>query len=300
MKEQFEQLSFQPATMALIDTMSGILEEYASQGYVLTVRQLYYQMVARDHIPNNLRSYKRLVNHCANGRRAGLLDWAHLEDTARRTLYPPSWNSPADIVESAAAQFRIDRWQDQEWRVLVMIEKEALAGVFRNPCRQHHVRLYPNRGYTSLSYMYDVGRLLHSMAWQGLKVALVYFGDHDPSGMDMDRDIQDRLGMFSRWTEFDFRRIALTMEQINQYNPPPDPAKLTDSRASGYIAEYGTSSWELDALTPQVLVNLLDDVIMDYKDQDIWEETIDRENEMRSELEGFAASYRASQEEQNG
>ena len=297
MKEVFEVQSFRPKTLALIALMDGILKEYAEQGYVLTVRQLYYQMVARDHIPNNIQSYKRLVSHCANARKAGLLDWAYLHDTARRTLYPPSWRDPAHIIKSAADQFRVNRWENQPWRVLVMIEKEALAGVFGGPCDEHHVRLYPNRGYTSLSYMYMVGKMIQRMVDDdGHQVAVIYFGDHDPSGMDMDRDIADRLSMFSGYTDFDFHRIALTMEQVQQYDPPPDPAKLTDSRAPAYIAQYGYESWELDALQPKVLVDLLEAQITDYKDQDIWDETMEKEATMVEELQAMAKKYKEEKE----
>jgi hypothetical protein len=292
MKEKFEELKFRPATLDLIALMDGILSEYAAQGYVLTVRQLYYQMVARDYIPNNMRSYKRLVGHCANARKAGLLNWAYLEDTARRKFYPASWKDPADIIEAAAQGFRVDRWQGQPERVLVMIEKEALSGVFSGPCDEHHVRLYPNKGYTSLSYIYTVGKMIRRMVnFQHLDVHVIYFGDHDPSGMDMDRDIQERLGLFSSWTPFGFTRIALTMDQVEEYDPPPDPAKLSDSRAGAYVAKYGYDSWELDALTPQVLTKLLEEEIALHVDQDIWDATMAKEKEMREELQTFADEY---------
>lgn len=299
MKEQFEELKFRPATLALIALMGGILTEYAEQGYVLTVRQLYYQMVARDYIPNDMRSYKRLVGHCANARKAGLLDWSYLEDTARRLLYPPSWKDPAHIMQAAADGFRLDRWKGQPKRVLVMIEKEALSGVFRKPCDAHHVRLYPNKGYTSLSYMYTVGKMIRRMvSYQYLKVHVIYFGDHDPSGMDMDRDIQERLGMFSGWAPFGFTRIALTMEQIEEHDPPPDPAKLSDSRAGAYVAEHGYESWELDALSPQVLTELLENEIALHTDWDMWDETLDKETAMKEELQEFVNDYKLKKAEE--
>lgn len=298
MKEAFEAHNFREKTLELIGLMDHILTEYAQQGYVLTVRQLYYQMVARDYIPNNLRSYKRLVNHCANARKAGLLDWGRLHDTARRTIYPSSWSSPKSILTSAANQFRLDRWEGQSERVFVMVEKEALSGILAGPCEDLHVRLYPNRGYTSLSFAYNVGRMIKWMDEDDdLNVHIIYLGDHDPSGMDMDRDIGDRLSMFSRYTPFTFERIALTMEQIEEYDPPPDPAKLTDSRAPEYIYNYGHESWELDALQPGVLVSLVTEKIEEHIDQDIWDETMEREAEYKERLQEMADEFEGDEEE---
>jgi DNA repair exonuclease SbcCD nuclease subunit len=76
----------------------------------------------------------------------------------------------------------------------------------------------------------------------------------------MTRDIRDRLELFASghlgWTDanrISVERIALNWDQVEQYSPPPNPAKLTDSRGAGYVACTATSSWELDALEPTVL-----------------------------------------------
>jgi hypothetical protein len=102
--------------------------------------------------------------------------------------------------------------------------------------------------------------------------------------------------MFSNYTDFDFTRIALTMDQIDQYKPPPDPAKLTDSRADGYVAQYGYQSWELDALQPKVLVDLLEEQIAEYRDQEIWDEVMAKEAEMIEELQAMAKEYKEKKE----
>lgn len=297
MKEPFIVHNFRPKTLGMIALMEGILTEYAEMGYVLTVRQLYYQMVARDHIPNNMRSYKRLVGTCGNARKAGLLDWAQFEDTARRMIWPRHWRDPAEAINWLGEIFRIDRWERQPNRVMVMVEKEALAGILQGPCEEQHVRLFPNRGYTSLSYAYLMGKIV--LYWSGgLKVTpyIIYLGDHDPSGMDMDNDLETRIDMFSDGSLFNFERIALTMPQIEQYDPPPDPAKLSDSRADAYVSKYGYESWELDALSPQVLVDLLEGKIEDLKDLDIWEETMEKEGVMAAELAELAVEW----EEEHG
>lgn len=80
----------------------------------------------------------------------------------------------------------------------------------------------------------------------------------------MVRDIHDRLDMFLASVEVN--KVALTMDQVEQYDPPPNPAKLTDSRAASYIAEHGEYSWEVDALPPDVLHNLIEEAILDHVD----------------------------------
>jgi hypothetical protein len=112
---------------------------------------------------------------------------------------------------------------------------------------------------------------------------LLHFGDHDPSGIDMTRDIQDRLNVFGAKVEVE--RIALTMEQVEQYGPPPNPAKLTDSRCAEYVSNYGNESWELDALEPPVLAALIREHVAPYRDQEMWNQVIRKEKEERDALE---------------
>lgn len=291
MKEVFEERTFKPQTLALIHTMNGILEDYAGQGYVLTVRQLYYQMVATKGYPNNMRAYKRLVNHCGNARKAGLIDWDRLEDTARRVIMASAWDDVSDSLKQLAKQFRIDRWEGQTNRVFVMIEKEALSNVFRGPCYEHHVPLFPNKGYTSLSWAHKVAGWVEGLVNDGHDVTILYFGDHDPSGMDMDRDLTERVDLFSYGTHFDFKRIALTMDQVDDYQPPPNPAKLTDSRAGGYIAEFGAESWELDALSAADLAEMVNDEIVALKDQEVWDARMEEEDQMKKDLLDYAEQW---------
>ena len=98
---------------------------------------------------------------------------------------------------------------------------------------------------------------------------MIHLGDHDPSGIDMTRDIGDRLALFD--AETTVRRIALNMNQVEAYSPPPNPAKLTDARANGYITRYGNQSWELDALDPTTLDALITSTIDEFRDPEQWE-----------------------------
>jgi hypothetical protein len=112
---------------------------------------------------------------------------------------------------------------------------------------------------------------------------VLYLGDHDPSGNDMVRDIRERLGEFGV-PNLKVEKLALTMAQIRRYRPPPNPAKITDSRAAAYIEEFGDQSWELDALNPQQLNALVETAINNNIDRDLMNAMIARENEERERV----------------
>lgn len=296
-KETFVPKDFRDKSLAKIAIASEILNEYARMGYDLSVRQLYYQMVARDYIPNNQRSYNRLKKLISDARLAGLIDWNMIVDRGRKTEFAPHWDTPGDIVRSAAAQFQIDKWEDQPVHIEVMIEKQALEGVLAPVCAELDVRFTSNKGYSSQSMMYRIGqRLAWKMQDEDKTVVVLYLGDHDPSGMDMDRDIEDRLSMFS-YTLFQpirVDRLALLYEQIEEMRPPENPAKFSDPRAEAYIAQFGHSSWELDAVEPKELARLVRRAVKDLRDPDLWEEAVNREEAMKQDLSDFADQYEES------
>lgn len=290
MREAFEDKNLAEATLDLIAGANRILTEYRKQGFVLTVRQLFYQFVSRAMIENTQRAYQRTVSAIGAGRLNGLIDWELIEDRARRTVYPSHWDDPAEIVRSAADSFRIEKWEDQPAHIEVMVEKDALSGVLEPVCEELDVRFTANRGYSSLSHMYEIGQRLRGAAINGKQIRVLYLGDHDPSGLDMDRDIWDRLSMFSR-VNLQVERLALTMEQIDELQPPENPAKMTDSRAEGYVLEFGSSSWELDAIEPRQLADLVTAAVEKLRDDDLWDAQVEREKEMREELNTFADEY---------
>ncbi len=136
------------------------------------------------------------------------------------------------------------------------VEKDAIANVLSPIANDFHISLLVNRGYSSQSAMYEASKRFLRAAEAGKKLRLFYLGDHDPSGEDMVRDIRDRLEMFGV-PDLKVVKVALTMDQIKQHNPPPNPAKITDARAKGYIEKYGEFSWEVDALPPEVLDQII-------------------------------------------
>jgi hypothetical protein len=291
-KEKFIDHRFNRVSLELVTIANNILNEYRDMGYRLSLRQLYYQLVARDYIENSIKSYKRIGNLISDARLAGFLDWNMIEDRNRETLIPTAWESPADIVKAAANQFRVDRWVGQPCHVEVMVEKDALSGILEPVCRELHVRFTANRGYSSSSAMYEAGkRIEHAYFSDDKEVHVFYLGDHDPSGIDMTRDIRERLAMFATTRNIEIHRLALNINQVEEWQPPENPAKETDSRYQAYADEFGRSSWELDAVEPRTLAGLVRDGIEELIDQDIWGKVIRREKRMRNELTRFAKGY---------
>lgn len=293
MKELFKSHNFRPKTLVLIETINSILRQYLAMGFRLTVRQLYYQLVARGEIPNTLQSYKRIVSITGKAREAGLIDWYAIEDRARTLIFPGHWDHPAVVAQTAANAFRVDRWINQPNHVEVMIEKDAVAGVLEEICNDLDVRLWPNRGYSSLSMMYRHGQRIYDVACGSDKqIYILYCGDHDPSGLDMDRDIETRLRLFSYYTDFQFERLALTMPQIEEHDPPPQWAKVTDSRYGEYVYNYGEDVWELDALPPDTLRDVVRDRILELRDEDLFQELKEMDDAMVADLQHYADQYK--------
>lgn len=255
-KIAYKNFRFQKRSMQMIEKANSIIDEYRKQGFDLTLRQLYYQFVARGILENTQKQYKVLGSLINDARLAGLIDWFSIVDRTRFLRGLSHWDNPGQIVESCASQFNVDKWSTQKYRPEVWIEKDALAGVFEGVCNALDVPLFSCRGYTSQSEMWSASQRLLRHIRAGQTPVILHFGDHDPSGKDMSRDITDRLEMFTS-SELDFTRLALTMKQVRKYDPPPNPAKITDSRASAYIRQFGNHSWELDALEPSVLAALV-------------------------------------------
>jgi hypothetical protein len=286
--------TFSADSAATIAKANEILEDYARQGYDLTLRQLYYQFVSRALIANKDSEYKKLGSVINDARLAGLIDWNHITDRTRNLRANPHWDSPRDIVEACADQFRFDKWAKQPNYVEVWVEKDALVGVLQVACTPLDVPYFSCRGYTSQSEMWAAAMRLLKQIKAGKEAYVIHLGDHDPSGIDMSRDIADRIKLFIRHhlgaSDFTLNRIALNMSQVERYSPPPNPAKITDSRAGRYIAEYGDESWELDALEPRVLTTLIQDTIAGLRDDALWGESVEAEDAAKESLREAATT----------
>ena len=292
MKQAFKVWAPRGDALEMVRQANSICAEYAGQGYDLTLRQLYYQFVSRDLIPNTQRAYKSLGSVIDKARLSGLLDWAYIVDRTRNA-YRTDGNdtSPEEAIRLTAESYRRALWEDQPYHVEVWVEKEALAGVVERAASEVGVIYFSCRGYVSQSEMYAAGMRFRSWGRQGKDSLLIHLGDHDPSGIDMTRDIEDRLLMFAGPYCPQIRRIALNLDQVQQYDPPPNPAKVTDSRFEGYQLEYGNESWELDALEPQVLNDLIVQEVLSVRDEELWTIAEDRQEAEREQLTNISDNW---------
>ncbi len=292
---------FANLAQAIIASANKIIEDDQAQGFKLTLRQLYYQFIAQDLFPdawidekynrrnglaadtkNTVKNYKKLGDVVNDARLAGLIDWDAIEDRTRNLRSGSHWSSPRAIVRACADQFAVDMWSNQDNYVEVWIEKDALVGVLEGICTEWDVPYFACRGYTSQSEMWGAAQRLLERERADKTTTIIHLGDHDPSGIDMSRDIQDRLALFGSTAKI--RRIALNWDQVQQYTPPPNPAKATDSRYQSYQERFGDESWELDALEPRTIVELIRGEIEALIDADAWEEQVSRQQTGRQQL----------------
>lgn len=284
MKIEYQAINFKPEKLKKIQQADAIIKEYKAKGYGLTLRQLYYQFVSRMLIPNNEKEYDNLGAAVSDGRMAGLLDWDMITDRLRQIERVSTWDSPADIIATCANQFRLDKWARQPNYVEVWIEKDALVGVIEPTCRTLEVPYMACRGYISSSAVWEAGhQRFKPQLEEGKECHLLYLGDHDPSGIDMTRDVLARIGVFAEG-DVNVQRLALNMSQVEEFSPPPNPTKLSDCRAKGYIKEYGHTCWELDALDPAYISGLVTTAVTDLRDDALWDAGMAEQGERRQEL----------------
>lgn len=271
-------------SLALVTAANDIIDEYEAEGYILTLRQLYYQFVRRALIVNTERSYKNLGSIITKARMAGLVSWEAIEDRTR--THNEFWTDENELnpVRDLPGYIRYDQWSRQDTYVEVWVEKEALGNVIARACKPLLVPHMACKGYLSASEAWRAGQRFEQKINDGKNCVIIHLGDHDPSGIDMTRDNRDRIDTFTNNMGVEVKRIALNMDQIELYGPPPNPAKITDSRAESYITRYGRASWELDALEPSIMESLITDTITPLIDFDIWTEVTEQEKETRRRL----------------
>ena len=273
---KYRDYNFRADKLETIRMADAILNEYAAQGLNMTLRQLYYQFVARGLIENSDASYEKLGTAVSEGRMAGLISWTQIEDANRELHGLSTYRDPKQLLGQLKAGYRIDLWKEQRMRPEVWVEKAALLGVIGPVCNELRVNYFGCRGYNSQTEQWNAGQRFARYIQKGQTPIVFHLGDHDPSGIDMTRDNRERLSLFAG-VNVTLVRLALNMDQIEQYNPPPNPAKTTDSRGTGYIAKYGEHSWELDALRPDVIADLIRKAVLQVRDEALWNEAMAQE-----------------------
>lgn len=272
----YQHFNFNASRLATIEKINSIIEKYEADGYVLTVRQMYYQFVKNDWLPNTPKSYSLLQSIINDGRLAGLISWTAIEDRERNLMGHRTFESPQEALKKQKESYKLDLWEGQNFRPEVWVEKKALEGVIGRICDELRVDFFACKGYNSQSEQWRAGQRFADYIRRGQRPIVFHLGDHDPSGIDMTRDNRERLTMFAGYPII-VQRIALNMDQIDELKPPPNPAKITDSRAEDYISKYGEESWELDALDPQYINNLIRSALMKIREEDKYDAMLQQE-----------------------
>ena len=277
--------------MELVEIANKICEEYLERGYILTLRQCYYQAVSKALIENNNNSYKRFGEAVKDGRLLGLIDWAAIEDRSRSLFGNNHIDNPAELIEKTVYRYKVDKWEGQPCYLECWIEKDALRQVAGKACAPLDVDYFPCKGYPSISELRDAALRFQRRADR--ECIILYLGDHDPSGVDMDRNLRDAMALYG--ADVKITRLALNMQQVQEYNPPPNFAKESDSRYGQYVKKYGEHCWELDAMKPEIMEDIIRAAIQKHMDADLFEAACQREAEGRAELRKLAANYTAVQ-----
>lgn len=315
---------------AIVDHALTIAKEYDGQGLTLTLRQMYYQFVARGLIANGQKSYKRIGAALTAARYAGTFPIEWLEDRGRTVNRGDATRDDTDVDDAMSTASRWlrslpeltinrARWYGQPVHVSVWVEKEALAGIFEPTCNDLGVGWFACKGYPSVSSLRDWIRQVNAVCGpdpyfdeddafnddgeptgatatdgRAERAIVLYFGDHDPDGWEIPRSCERNIAKLRRLDglaapgegfDIEFIRIGLNMDQILTHNPPPFPAKVSSSRCAGYIEEHGTDdAWELDALDPTTLRDLIREHVTAYFDDDIAADNRETVDEVRDEV----------------
>ena len=285
MLEKYIDMRLQKKSLDLIYKVQGIVKEYMAQGYSLTVRQVFYQLVSRDLLPNTEKSYNEIIRACKSGRLMGIINWDAITDRSCSIDKLASWSSPKELLSAAAKQYRRDWWENQSHYIECWVEKQALADVVKSAAWKYGVTSFACKGYPSITAMYDTAERMKAHSKQ--QCTILYLGDFDPSGMDMVDNIIKQMATFG--ANVAVERIALNMEQIFQYDPPPNPAKTRDTRYKRYEQNHGVYSWELDALPPDVLIGLITDNILLRLDKETLKKTQAIEEQERRAIQNISA-----------
>jgi len=273
-----------------------VIEQYTTR---LTIRQIYYRLVSVHLIENKVSEYQAVVQALKQARLDGLIPYESIEDRTRAfighdyDLETPEehFNGAKSYFEKADEYYNLPVWLNQPEYVEVWLEKQALAALFEQVTNKFNVRLAPCRGYPSLTFLWEGAQHLQPIS-EVRHVNILYFGDFDPSGQDIPRYIEQRLteDLGIDTESMEFTKIAITPEQIEQYNIPPMPVKMTDSRGAAFAAEHGAhSAVELDALDPKVLQKMIEQEIVRYLDMDILKQRNEQEKEGRAQIKGMVA-----------
>jgi len=275
-----------------LEWVQGILLEL--KDYLpVTLRQIHYQLVARELIENTPSQYTMLSQLLKYGRIDGFIPWEAIEDRMRQAFLNQGWADKNEFLKDERDRFltgyRRHLQQDQENYVEVWLEKYALAGIFERVVNPLCIPLCPTRGFSSVSFLRKLRNRVLTSQKNGQRYVMLYFGDFDPSGDAMLPSMKRTLEVDFKLQNMGFKHVALKEEHIEQYDLPVKmgAAKVTDPRYRKFVAKYGPRAVELDALSPKILRELIDRAIGKYVDLFKIDQHLKEEEKERPVLDDF-------------
>lgn len=300
---------FSPAHAEIIEHAVAIIQEMEVEGIEMNLRGLHYQFVARrievtmsfatfyerprdkkagepawvrGPYPNTFRAYKNLGDIINDARMAGEVSWEALEDTTRNMVDWQHFEAPLSAIQELREDYRIDRWDNQPKRPIMLIEKNSMVGTIRRVCAQLDMPFLSTRGYCSATEAWVLAQRVLKIREGGQEEVILDGRDHDPSGLDMTRDLRERLELFVGGP-IDMRRIFMNFDQVQEHNPPPNVAKETDVRLDSPMADdpdgltyrerFGPLSWEMEAMPPRAIVAAIREAVEEIQDPELWQES---------------------------
>lgn len=270
-------------TRAQMDELRTALYDIIDRYKPMTVRQVFYQMVGRGLIDKTEAEYKStVVRLLSEMRKDGSLPYYWISDNTRWMRKPSTYDGLGDMLRNAYASYRRSFWESQNAYIEIWLEKEALAGVLMDATAEYDIPLMVTRGYPSISFAYTAADAIREV---DKPVYIYYFGDHDPSGEDITRNVEQVLRERAPDTELYFEKVAVDERQIQLFDLPTRPTKSSDSRSKSFTGE----SVELDAIDPPTLRSLAAETILMHVDRDAWIRMRDIEQQEREQLRQLAA-----------
>jgi hypothetical protein len=246
---------------------------------------VYYQFVSRGWEVNDDKAYHRIQHTIKTGRLEGVLDWDMIEDRSRTLHEVSHWRSPAEYVRAAGRSYSLDYWKWQHHAPLVLIEKDALIGVIENVCDELRLPYMGLKGFNSTTKNREFSETLKDQIEDGRAPIVFHLGDHDPAGLAATESLRNDLELMAR-QPVEVVRLALNKDQVEGIpaNVLKDEDEIKDARYPKYLAEHGPEMWELDALEPSVIGELIREAVTDITDEDYWSYAQDREQAGRDAI----------------
>lgn len=279
------------------DVIARVKEVIGQYKIRLTLRQIYYRLVSSQFIPPTRSGYVRLSKILVYARLKGLIPIDAMVDRTRRSIggdyeyhnHEQYFNDSFDYFKNCQDYYNLPFWLKQLHYIEVWLEKDALSSLFNEVTKKYHVKIVPVRGYSSVTFLYEACKRLKKIQTEQKEkeIVVLFFGDFDPSGLDIERVVLEYLEKFGvdLGVQFErFSRVALNLEHVQNYQLPPNPTKKADPRAETYISQYGDVCWELDAIEPLELQRILGDSIVKYLDKSILAERNEKQERLREEI----------------